>query len=74
MVAHLGTDIIYTRPWDNSSSSGDLTLEIMERAKKYLIILYNDKDVVEGKTCKSLKLKKSKKNINLLGLKALRIL
>lgn len=53
LITQLGTDIIYSRPWDNSSTSGDLTLEMMDRANKHLLILYNDKDVVEGETFKS---------------------
>lgn len=48
LVEELGTDIIFTRPWDNSLSSGDLTLQMMDRAGKHLLILYNDKDVIGG--------------------------
>lgn len=48
LAAELG-DIIYPRPWDNSSNSGDLTLDMMERAGKNVIILYDDKNTIEGK-------------------------
>lgn len=48
LAAELG-DITYLRPWDNSSNSGDLTLDMMERAGKNVIILYDDKNTIEGK-------------------------
>lgn len=51
LAVELG-DILFTRPWDNTASSGDLTIEIMDRTEKNLLILYNDKSVVEGKTLK----------------------
>lgn len=53
LAAELG-DIIFTRPWDNTASSGDLTIEMMDRTDKNLLILYNDKSIVEGKTLKKL--------------------
>lgn len=49
LAAELGS-VAYTRPWDNSANSGDLTMEMMDRTGKSLLILYNDKSVVEGKT------------------------
>lgn len=53
-------DIIFTRPWDNMASSGDLTIETMDRTGKNLLILYNDKSVVEGKVLKeALRVEKS---------------
>ena len=51
LAAELG-DIIFTRPWDSMTDSGDLTIEMMERTGKSLLILYNDKTVVEGETLK----------------------
>lgn len=48
----LGTefgDIAYIRPWDTDMSAGDLTIEMMDRYGKRIIILYNDENVVEGK-------------------------
>lgn len=42
-------DIAYIRPWDTNMSAGDLTIEMMDRYGKRIIILYNDESVVEGK-------------------------
>lgn len=49
LAAELG-DVIFTRPWDSMSNSGDLTIEMMDRTGKSLLILYNDKTVVDGET------------------------
>lgn len=49
LAAELGENI-FTRPWDNMTSSGDLTIEMMDRTGKNLLILYNNQNAVEGKT------------------------
>lgn len=41
-------DIAFIRPWDNKTNAGDLTMRTLDQNDKQIIILYNDKNVIEG--------------------------
>lgn len=50
LATELG-DITYTKPWDGGLDSGNLTLDMMDRSGKNLIIQYNEKTTVDGEFC-----------------------
>lgn len=54
MGAEFG-DIAYIRPWDSKTNAGDLTIKMLKQREKQIIILYNDKNVVEGNAFNSIK-------------------
>lgn len=47
--AEFGT-VALLRPWDNETNAGDLTINILDQNNKQIIILYNDNNVIEGKS------------------------
>lgn len=52
----LGTefgDIAFIRPWDNKTNAGDLTIKTLDQYNKQIIVLYNDKNVIEGRSIQS---------------------
>lgn len=59
-------DIAFIRPWDNKTNAGDLTIKTLDQHNKQIIVLYNDKNVIEGKLfnriLKSVEVKKARLN------------
>lgn len=59
-------DIAFIRPWDNKTNAGDLTIKTLDQHNKQIIVLYNDKNVIEGKLfnriLKSMEVKKARPN------------
>lgn len=43
-------DLAFIRPWDSQTNAGDLTIRTLDQNHKQVIILYNDKNVIEGKS------------------------